>query len=86
MPQTITMDSSGRLVIPKNVRMSLRLVAGSRLTLVADDERLVLVPEPSQPRLVERNGLLVVAGGEQDAIPDHRTLREERLVVLGPAG
>jgi len=84
MPRTITIDGSGRLVIPKEVRSSHRLVPGTRLTLVEEQDRLVLIPETAQPKLVERNGLLVVAGTATDEIPDHRVLREERLASLVP--
>ena len=70
-------------MIPKEIRTAHGLVAGSRLTLVDEDDRLVLVPLTSQPRLVERNGLLVVTGVGGAEIPDHRALREERIAGLG---
>lgn len=67
------------MVIPKDVRRSHHLVAGTRLTLVEEDHRLILIPEVAQPRLVEKNGLLVVSGSCTGEIPDHRTIREERI-------
>jgi len=79
MARQVTIDSSGRLVIPKDVRQSHHLEAGTRLTLVEEEDRLVLVPETAQPRLVEKNGLLVVSGPVTGEIPDHRTLRQERI-------
>lgn len=79
MAREITIDGSGRLVIPKDVRRSHHLEAGTRLTLVEEEDRLVLVPEKAQPRLIEKNGLLVVSGLSAGEIPDHRTLRRERI-------
>ena len=79
MPRQITIDKSGRLVIPKDIRERHRLEAGSTLTLTEEEGRLVLVPHSQEPTLLERDGLLVVGGPSLDTIPDHRSLREERL-------
>jgi AbrB family looped-hinge helix DNA binding protein len=79
MAREITIDRSGRLVIPKEVRRAHRLEAGTRLTLIEEGERLVLVPRHAEVTLVERDGLLVVTGAETLEIPDHRSLREDRL-------
>lgn len=75
----ITIDASGRVVIPKDVRDRHGLGGGARLTLVDLPDKVLLVPAHDEPRLVERNGLLVVAGPRSSEIPDHRDLREERL-------
>ena len=83
MARQLTIDGSGRVLIPKDVRTTHGLVPGSRLMLVEDEGRLVLVLESAQPRLVERNGLLVVAATQQAEILDHRSLRPERLADLG---
>ncbi len=85
MAQEITIDNSGRLVIPKRVRRAHRLEAGSRLTLIDEADRLILVPQHREAQLVEKDGLLVVTGVEPMDIPDHRALREQRLKDLGPA-
>ena len=82
MPHEIAIDRFGRLVIPKVVREHHRLEAGSKLTLVDREDHLVLMPSRPEPRLVERDGLLVVMGGEPTDLPDHRMLREERLEHL----
>ncbi len=84
MPQEITIDGSGRLVIPKSSRRLHHLEAGSRLTLIDEDDRLILIPVQTDPKLVEQDGLLVLAGTEGHEIPDHRTLREERVEKLHP--
>lgn len=79
MPEEITIDGSGRVVIPKDVRARHRLTAGSRLLLVEEDDRLVLVPRGAETSTVERAGILIFRGTLTGAIPDHRQLRDERL-------
>lgn len=79
MPQEITIDASGRLVIPKAVRERHRLFAGARITLMEEDERLVLVPQQAEAVMEERGGLLIFGGRLQGEVPDHRSLRAERL-------
>lgn len=79
MAEEITIDASGRLVIPKPVRERHRLAAGTRLVLVEENERLVLVPRHGDTVAEERDGLLVFRGRLTATVPDHRALREERL-------
>jgi AbrB family looped-hinge helix DNA binding protein len=79
MPDEITIDASGRLVIPKAVRKRHRLSAGARLTLVEEEDRLVLVPRHQETIAVERSGLMVFRGHLTGEVPDHRALRNERL-------
>jgi len=86
MPREITIDRSGRLVIPKAVRERHRLSPGVRLTLEEEDDRLVLVPLREATRTEERSGLLVFDGRWTGEVPDHRTLREERLDRLAGGG
>jgi len=78
MEKEITIDPSGRLVIPKEVRRRHRLTAGSRLILVEDGDRIVLVPRQAEPSTVETGGLLVFTGRLNGDVPDHRELRESR--------
>lgn len=60
-----TIDSGGRVVIPKTVRDALGLAPGARVEVVARDGLVVIVPQSAPMRLVERDGLLVaVADGE----------------------
>ena len=82
MATSITIDASGRLVIPKDVRERHQLHAGSRLELTEEEERLVLVPLQSQPSTKETAGLLVFTGRLTGSVPDHRELREARLSRL----
>lgn len=79
MAEEITIDASGRLVIPKPVRERHRLSAGARLTLLEEDDRLILVPRHAETLVEDRRGLLIFRGRLTGPVPDHRTIREERL-------
>lgn len=79
MPSHVTIDASGRLVIPKAVRDRHHLTAGTRLVLVEEDARLVLVPRHAESVAEEKGGYLVFRGHLTGAVPDHRALRRERL-------
>lgn len=79
MLREVIVDEFGRLVIPEEVRNHLQLKAGSRLTLIDEDDRLVLVRQRREPEIIEKDGLLVVSGTSSGTIPDHRELRDERL-------
>jgi AbrB family looped-hinge helix DNA binding protein len=58
---TITMDGSGRLVIPKEIRRLLDLSSGSALRPAVVGNRLELTPvEAPKPELRRKSGLLVV--------------------------
>lgn len=78
MERVVTIDAAGRVVVPKDVRDRLALVAGHRLLLTDDGGRLVLQPIPEAPRLVVVDGVLVVADPLLGELPDHRSLRDER--------
>lgn len=82
MAHEITIDASGRLVIPKAVRERLQLSSGARLMLLEEEGRLVLVPRHRETVAEERGGLLVFRGRLLGPIPDHRSLRDERLDSL----
>ena len=79
MAMTVTIDGAGRLVVPLVVRKRLNLRNGSRLSLVADEDRILLEPERTESVATEREGILVLQGELAGEIPDHRRLREERV-------
>lgn len=54
-----TMDGSGRLVIPKQIRREARLVPGVPLEVRWCDGRIEIEPAPAQVRLKRRGRLLV---------------------------
>jgi AbrB family looped-hinge helix DNA binding protein len=60
MAHDLTIDGAGRLVIPKPLRKRLNLGPGARLHAYEEDGRLVLAPGRPAPRLLERDGFLVV--------------------------
>ncbi len=82
MEKEITIDASGRVVIPKDVRRRHHLSGGSRLLLSDDSEKLVLVPRREVGGTVEKHGLLVFQGRLEPDLPDHRDDREDRLARL----
>lgn len=65
MNPTVTMDSSGRLVIPRNIRDQLHLRSGSRLNLEVKGDGVFLAPLPDEDaRIVKRGGRLVIETSE----------------------
>jgi AbrB family looped-hinge helix DNA binding protein len=82
MPSTITIDATGRLVVPLPVRRRLRLVAGSRLRITEGPGSILLEPEYDEARIEEKDGILVVGGRLEGHLPDHRDVRQDRLDSL----
>lgn len=81
MTTSITLDSAGRLVLPKTVRDRLHLRAGAKLKLELVADKIELTPEPNENvRVVKKGGLLVVTGleGGFDAVKAVKAAREER--------
>lgn len=61
MSATVTMDSSGRLIIPRNIREQLHLGGGSRLNLEIKGDGVFLAPLPSESaQIVKSGGRLVI--------------------------
>ena len=63
-------DKSGRLVVPKKLRDSLRLVPGTRVTLRQQGGEIVIAPETKPRGLYMKNGILVYETG-RTLPPDH---------------
>jgi len=82
MELEIAIDGSGRIVIPRDLRLRHRLVAGSRLIVVDEEDRLILIPRQQLPTTVERDGLLVFQGQLSEELADHRAVRDDRLSRL----
>ena len=57
MPSTITIDATGRVVVPLPVRRRLQLVAGSRLRITEGPRSITLEPEHEEARLEEKGGI-----------------------------
>ena len=60
----VTIDGSGRLVIPKVLREELGIVAGQPLYASVSDGRLELEPAPLNAELVEVDGVMVITPHE----------------------
>lgn len=87
MKATVRIDSSGRLVIPRNIREQLHLRSGSRLNLEVKGDGVFLAPLPDEDaRLVKRGGRLVIQSAKPLDDDDMRkaivTDREERIRKL----
>ncbi len=87
MSATVTIDSSGRLVIPRTIREQLHLHSGSRLHLEVKGDGVFLAPMPDEDaRLVTRDGRLVIQSskilGKDDVRKAIVSDREERISKL----
>lgn len=81
-PLTITMDAAGRLVIPAAVRRELALVGGAELVVDVQAGTIVLRPAGGAT-IAKRGRRLVVSSALTGPVPDHRELRDERIVRNG---
>jgi AbrB family looped-hinge helix DNA binding protein len=64
-----TIDSAGRVVIPKALRDALGLMAGQPLELAERDGRLEIVPAPTPMRLVDDgDGVVAVADADMPVL------------------
>ena len=80
----IPMDKAGRVVIPQEIRKHFGIQGGAEFKVVETPTAILLEPIEEEPRLVMKNGLLVVVGGEileQDVDLIARS-REERFRKL----
>ncbi len=79
-------DKAGRIVVPKKMRDALRLVAGTRLTLKQEGERITLEPECKPGTLILKGSVLVrcVEGAPPlaavDWVKEDRELRMQAVV------
>ncbi len=73
-----TIDSAGRIVVPKALREALGLAPGTVLDISGDGTGLTLVPRGRTARLVEEDGRLVADGD--------RTITDEDVFALIDAG
>jgi AbrB family looped-hinge helix DNA binding protein len=56
---TVTIDSAGRLVIPKSIRQAAGLVPGMPLSIAFNEGRIEIEPAPIEVNLVERGGFTI---------------------------
>jgi AbrB family looped-hinge helix DNA binding protein len=75
---TATLDSTGRIVLPSDVRKRLRLETGARFSVEVVAERIELTPEaPADPAVVRKSGRLVLAAAGE-ALDAAAAIRAER--------
>jgi len=65
MNTVVTLDSAGRVVIPKTLRDALRLAPGDTLALESDGERVTLRPVRSGSALQKERGIWVFRSGRK---------------------
>ena len=77
-----TLDRFGRIVIPKDVRKGMGLEPGSVLRIENEGQKIVIQPVPTEPQIVEKEGILVFTGvAEGDiasALHEHRQGRVKK--------
>ena len=79
MNQPITMDSAGRIVVPREVRRQLGLGAGSTLLLDVVAQRIELTPQPrADAELLVRSGRRTVLRASGKAFDAAAATRAER--------
>lgn len=69
-----TIDSAGRIVVPKPLRDALGLTAGTAVDISSYGTGLTLIPRGRTARLIEEDGFLVAEGG--------RTITDEDVFAL----
>jgi len=63
MNAIVTLDSAGRVVIPKTLRDTLRLQPGDTLSLDSDGEQVTLRPVRAESPMRKEHGVWVFRGG-----------------------
>ena len=89
MSDTVTLDSTGRVVIPKGLRDELHLEAGEKLSVESDGDRVVLSRIRPEQRMRKKKGIWVFQAGEpmsgdefDRVLQKQRRERERQLLGL----
>lgn len=75
---SITIDQTGRVVIPKAIRDQLHLVSGSELEIDTSGNEIRLRVADLEPSLIQKRGLLIHHGTKQSDLEISDFLRNER--------
>jgi AbrB family looped-hinge helix DNA binding protein len=70
MADKVTMDSAGRVLIPRALRDELRLEPGDTLTLDSDGEAVTLKPVRAESAMRKERGIWVFRGGAKISAAD----------------
>jgi AbrB family looped-hinge helix DNA binding protein len=80
----ITIDTAGRLVIPKAIRDEAGLLPGEPLEVTVHDGRVEIAPAPRQVRIRETRGFRIAEpAGSYETLREH-TVRKTRDRLRGP--
>jgi AbrB family looped-hinge helix DNA binding protein len=89
----VEIDKAGRIVVPKKLRDALHLVPGTRLRIERSGDRLTLLPNSNEAKLVIENGVPLIFPADHapiltsemvtDLITAGRLERESRSLELG---
>ncbi len=79
MKAILTVDKAGRIILPKRLRDSMHLSAGSKLEAELIGGRLQISPEEEvEPPFKVVDGIMVVLGGGPSPRGTAQTVRDER--------
>ena len=79
----VSLDRTGRIVLPKSVREQFNLHPGSQIEIKTKQDYLELKPVDATPALVSRERLLVHQGASQAPLAGAiEQSREERVGIL----
>ena len=73
-----TIDATGRLVIPKSLRVAAGLVPGMPLTITFREGRIEIEPAPLEVELVDRGGFTVAEPVTPVEALSHSTVRDTK--------
>jgi AbrB family looped-hinge helix DNA binding protein len=83
MMQVVTASSRGQIVIPKEIRKRLNIVAGKRLSVKAEGDQVLLTPLPDDP-VESFCGIFKEKSSLTKALTEHRLKdkhREKKEIV-----
>ena len=78
-----TIDTAGRLVVPKAIRDKAGLRPGEPLEVTVHDGRVEIVPAPRQVKIRERDGLRIAEPAGDYETLDEATVRTTRKRLRG---
>ena len=70
MDTKVTIDTAGRIVIPRSIRNELRIEPGDALELQSDDRAITLRPMRSTAPLKKERGVWVFRSGNKLTVED----------------
>ena len=82
MTTKVTIDSAGRVVIPKSLRVRYGLVSGAELEIIEDPDGITLVPSRVEHRIVRHGRVVAIDTGVGQAPAEIFDLDSMRSVEL----